>query len=168
MGCSHSLLRTKNLPGAAKKSTWHRLQPCSISCSQPPLSSAIFLLFSIKSKDHGWLHQRRRERLSQNIDSKDRWTLLKTIRIVRRVVRLVPAILERWTSRPVEDLAKSGQSQNLMSPNILIWARWERLRREITTIAGTQVESLQGFGATPLILIRDGSTALCQSVRQLC
>ena len=115
-------------------------------------------------------HQGRRERFSQKIeiDNKDRTVLLKMTQSVRKAIPWVPATLERLITRSVEDLVKPGHPRNLMSLCTQMWAKWERLRQEITTIAGTQVESLQGFGATPLILIRDGSTALCQSVCQLC
>ena len=104
-----------------------------------------------------------REWLSQNIetDNKDRSVMLKTIQNVRKAFHWVPAILERLITRLVGDLVKPGQHQNLMSPGGLMLGRWERLRRETTTIVGTQIPTcLEESGATPLIQIRDGSSAL--------
>ena len=57
------------------------------------------------------------------------------------------------------ELANSGQPHNLMSTTILRW--------ESTTTAGIQVVNLVESGATPLIQISGGSSALFQSVRQL-
>ena len=61
-------------------------------------------------------------------------------------------------SLTVEGLAKFGQPQNLTSMNLL--------GREITTAAGTLAGEVEVSGATPLIQIRDGSSALFQSVEQ--
>ena len=62
-------------------------------------------------------------------------------------------------SQLVEELVKSGQNKNLMSTTI---PRWES-----TTTAGTLLGILKESGATPLIQISDGSTALSQSVQHM-
>ena len=61
-------------------------------------------------------------------------------------------------SQLVEELVKSGQNKNLMSTTI---PRWES-----TTTAGTLLGIQKESGATPLIQIRNGSTALSHSVLQ--
>ena len=63
-------------------------------------------------------------------------------------------------SQLVEEIARSGQPRNLMIAGIQSW--------EGTTIAGTLMEILKESGATPLIQIRIGSTALFQYVLQIC
>ena len=59
-------------------------------------------------------------------------------------------------SQQVEELAKPGQLNSLMAILSLSW--------EIISTAGTQVGTLEESGATPLIQICDGSTALSHSV----
>ena len=71
-------------------------------------------------------------------------------------IHLVPAILETGTRQLVEELVNPGQNKNLMSIQIPKW--------ESTTTAGTLLGILKESGATPLIQISDGSTALSQSV----
>ena len=73
-------------------------------------------------------------------------------------IHLVPAILETGTRQLVVELVNPGQNKNLMSIQIPKW--------ESTTSAGTLMGILEESGATPLIQISDGSTALSQSVHQ--
>ena len=62
-------------------------------------------------------------------------------------------------SQLVGELVKSGQRHNLMSTDLLMW--------ESTAIAGIQLDFwMQESGATPLIQISDGSTALFHIVMQ--
>ena len=58
----------------------------------------------------------------------------------------------------MEGLVKPGQNKNLMSTTILRW--------ESTTTAGTLIGILEESGATPLIQISDGNTALSHGVEQ--
>ena len=61
-------------------------------------------------------------------------------------------------SQLVERLVRSGQLHNLMGTIILMW--------ESTITAGIQMGILMEFGASPLILRNNGSTALSQDVMQ--
>ena len=61
-------------------------------------------------------------------------------------------------SQQAEELVKPGQHKNLMSTMLHGW--------ETTTIAGTQLGFLEESGATPLIQISGGSTALSRFVIQ--
>ena len=58
---------------------------------------------------------------------------------VRKVIHLVTVIPELLIRQKVEGLAKFGQPHNLISPCLLMWGGWGRLRQETTTIAGIQV-----------------------------
>ena len=85
---------------------------------------------------------------------------------VREVIRLVPVIPELLTRQKVEGLFNFFHPHILISSNILMWGWWGRLKQEITTIAGIQVEIWKEFGATPLIQISEQNIALSQSVKR--
>ena len=141
---------------------------CWLFAPQLLLSSAISILPSRQPEDFGGLRQGRRERFSQKIelDNKDRPVFLKMTQSVRKAILWVPATLERLITRSVEGLVKPGHPRNPMNPSSQTWARWERLRQEITTTAGTRMGILEESGATPLIQICDLNTALFQSAEQ--
>ena len=84
----------------------------------------------------------------------------RKIMSVRKAIHWVSVIQERGMSQQAEELVRHGQPRNLMSMTLLMW--------ESTTIAGILMIILMESGASPLIQISDGSTALSLYVRQQC
>ena len=157
----HRTILTKAVCNPVLLRIWCCPQPWFSFPSQSPLFLVIFFKLIKQSEGKSWLSKWAGERILQGIatDNKDR-SILWAIQSVKEANHLVPATLEVWIIHLVEELVKSGQHKNLMSPHILRW--------ESTTSAGTQTGILKESGATLLIQISDGSTALSQSVHHQC
>ena len=106
--------------------------------------------------------EKRNQKMGENpqgfrTDIKDR-SVSRAILNVRKAIHLVEVTPEGQKSLLAEGLVRFGQHHNLMSTTLLMW--------ESTTTVGIQMGTLKESGVTPLIQIRNGSTALSRYVNQ--